>query len=58
MTVRIGDAVSAGRRRDRDEDTAPEALSGRRRTAVSGPQRRQRHGWWYHLEFALLKSRT
>ena len=58
MTVRIGDAVCAGRRRGRDEDASPEALSGRRRSTVIDPQRRQRHAWWYHLEFALLKSRA
>ncbi|UIJ59549.1 hypothetical protein LWP59_36920 [Amycolatopsis acidiphila] len=58
MTVRIGDAAATGRRRDRDEDVEPEVLSSRRRTAASGSPRRQRHGWWYHLEFALLKSRA
>lgn len=57
MTVRIGDVTPAGRRRDRDEDNGPDMFSDRRRTAVVAPLRR-RHGWWYHLEFALLKSRA
>lgn len=58
MTVRIGDVGSGGRRRDRGEDNSSDLVSDRRRTPVLAPFRRQRHGWWYHLEFALLKSRT
>lgn len=58
MTVRIGDVAPAGRRRDRDEDNGPDMVSDRRRTPVDAPLRRQRHGWWCHLEFALLKSRA
>ncbi|WP_236790662.1 hypothetical protein [Amycolatopsis sp. GM8] len=58
MTVRIGDVAQAGRRRDRYEDHSADAVADRRRPAVDGTQRRQRHGWWYHLEFALLKSRA
>jgi hypothetical protein len=58
MTVRIGDVASAGRRRDRDQDNGTDAFSDRRRTPAGAPLRRQRHGWWFHLEFALLKSRT
>ncbi|MTD56006.1 hypothetical protein [Amycolatopsis pithecellobii] len=50
MTVRIGDATRPGRRRDRYEDQAP--ATDRRRAAVGAP-RRQRHVWWYHIEFAL-----
>ena len=58
MTVRIGDVAPAGRKRDRDEDNGSDLVSDRRRTAVVAALRRQRHGWWYHLESALLKSRT
>lgn len=57
MTVRIGDAAQAERRRERPGDTNPGAPGDRRRPAT-GAVRRHRHGWWYHLESALLKSRA
>ncbi|WP_160148872.1 hypothetical protein [Amycolatopsis alkalitolerans] len=56
MTVRIGDVTTVKRRRDRDEDEARTGFADRPRPTITGGLRRQRHSWWYHLEFALLKS--
>ncbi|GHF75415.1 hypothetical protein FHX82_002274 [Amycolatopsis bartoniae] len=58
MTVRIGDVASAVRRRGRDEDNGPDVADDRPRTPVVAQLRRPRHAWWYHLEFALQKSRA
>jgi hypothetical protein len=57
MTVRIGETRCTGRRRGRGE--APIRDGGIRRRIALAPQfRRRRSAWWYHLEFALLKSRA
>ncbi|GAA5161613.1 MULTISPECIES: hypothetical protein [Amycolatopsis] len=58
MTVRIGDVPSADRHRTCDEAASPAVTDDRRRTAVVEPSRHHRHAWWYHLEFALQKSRA
>ncbi|WP_186382869.1 hypothetical protein [Amycolatopsis rhizosphaerae] len=55
MTVRIGNTETPGRRHPRGED-GEQAVERRRANLISA-YRRQRSGWWYHLEFALLRSR-
>jgi hypothetical protein len=58
MTVRIGNTESAGRRRGHDDRDIGDGSDIRRRTVLAPQSRKHRSAWWYHLDFALLKSRA